>query len=435
VQGPGLTIKPPSINQPRAEFGVDRDGAILFGMGAVKGVGSSAIESVMASAAALGRPFTDIFDLCAHIDLQKVNRKVLESLIHAGALDCLHGDRATLAANLDRALIHGQKAARDREGGQASLFGGAAQVALKPTLQEAEPYDPLVQLSLERQAVGFFLSGHPFQEYRELIEGLPVATTQAAAARGEGAWVDLVGVITSFRNARDKHKRLYARAHFEDRSGVIEVVIYARLYAEAAALVAGDAILVIGGRIQVRGDGTRELVADRITRVDEVLGCWTREVLLEVDLEAMGARGLDRLGDLLEQYCGPQELTDPVAAAALAAAASDEPDEVAVAAAAPATPVAMPVPVVIDAGRGERRWLLRCACRVALTLESLRALRQVQGLQRLRLDVHLPAAPQRNGWNGRRAQATAGRAGNDRPAAANDGMLTASGPGTGPVGP
>jgi len=95
----------------------------------------------------------------------------------------------------------------------------------------------------------------------------------------------------------------------------------------------------------------------------------------------------------------------------------------------------MPVPVVIDAGRGERRWLLRCACRVALTLESLRALRQVQGLQRLRLDVHLPAAPQRNGWNGRRAQATAGRAGNDRPAAANDGMVTASGPGTGPVGP
>jgi DNA polymerase-3 subunit alpha len=402
----GLTIMPPSINQPRAEFGVTPRDEILFGMGAVKGVGTSAIEAVLAARETLDRPFGDLFDLCEHVDLQKVNRKVLESLIHAGALDCLPGDRATLIANLDRALAYGQKAARDREGGQASLFGGGeGAVALKPVLQEAEPYDPLVELSLERQALGFFLSGHPFHEYRELMASLEVSTTQHAASRGEGAWVDLAGVVTSFRNARDKHKRLYARAHFEDRAGMLEMVVYARLYAEVADLVASDAILVVGGRIQVRGDGSRELVADRITRVDEVLGRWTREVLLEVDLAAMGATGLQRLEALFDRFAREQALPAPVQAEpaleAAAAPAEPRPEGMLGAVVALDENTAVPVPVMIDARRDGRPWLLQCGRKLALTLDSLRELRQIPGLCRVRLDVKLPAAPQRGGRGGR----------------------------------
>ncbi len=408
----GLRIMPPSINQPRSEFGVTPEDDILFGMGAVKGVGAAAIESVMAAHEELGRPFADLFDLCEHIDLQKVNRKVLESLIHAGAMDCLPGDRATLVANLDRALAFGQKAARDRQGGQASLFGGAAEVeALKPTLQETEPYDPLVELSLERRAVGFFLSGHPFQEYRELMESLQVSTSAEANVRGEGAWVDLAGVVTSFRNARDKHKRLYARAHFEDRAGMMEVVVYARLYESVADLVASDSLLVVGGRVQVRGDGTRELVADRITRIDEVLGRWTREILLEVDLDAMGKAGLDRLGDLLDRYEDELELpplvrADGAANGGRGADDSDddepEPEGLMAAGAGAGDHLAVPAPVCIDTRREGRPWLLQTGRRLALTLDSLRELRQVPGLGRVRLDVRLPAAPQRaarGNWN------------------------------------
>lgn len=406
----GLEIRPPSINQPRAEFGVTPADAILFGMGAVKGVGTAAIEAIMAAHEDLGRPFQDLFDLCEHVDLQKVNRKVLESLIHAGALDCLPGDRATLTANLDRALAYGQKAARDREGGQASLFGGGAvPAALKPALQPVAPYDPLVALSLERQALGFFLSGHPFQEYGELMASLPVATAEDAAGRGEGAWVDLAGVVTSFRNARDKHKRLYARAHFEDRTGMVPVVIYARLYAEVADLIASDSILVIGGRVQLRGDATREIVAERVTRIDEVLGRWSREVLLEVDLDQLGGRGLDQLGDLLERFGREQAWSElraaeaaPLGADLRAAAAPAEPDIApAGGAAEAAVRTALPVPVVIDARRGEERWLLQCGRRLALTLASLRALRDLPGLRSIRLDVRqpaVPARPARNGW-------------------------------------
>ncbi|MBD3220542.1 DNA polymerase III subunit alpha [bacterium] len=401
----GLEIRPPSIDQPRSEFGVTGDHAILFGMGAVKGVGASAIQSIMASREELGRSFTDLFDLCEHIDLGKVNRKVLESLIHAGALDGLPGDRATLIANLEGALAYGQRAARDREAGQASLFGGGDEaVALKPTLQPADPYDPLVEWSLERQAVGFFLSGHPFQEYRELIDSLDVSSVALAGTRGEGAWVDLAGVVTSFRNQRDKHKRLYARAHFEDRTGMIELVVYARLYEKVADLVAGDAILVVGGRVQVRGDGTREIVADRITQVDEVLGRWTRGVLLEVDLAAMGARGLDRLDDVFDRFGDAQPLPSPdteeVAVAAEAAEGGASGGGVAAIPASPA--MAEPVGVLVRTRGRPRDWLLQCGRPLALTLASLRALRTVPGVVSITLDVPVPQPPRparRNGWN------------------------------------
>jgi hypothetical protein len=213
-------------------------------------------------------------------------------------------------------------------------------------------------------------------------------------------------VVTSFRNARDKHKRLYARAHFEDRSGIIEVVVYARLYGEVADLVASDSILVVGGRMQVRGDGSRELVADRITRVDEVLGRWTTEALLEVDLRSMGSSGLEGLGQLLDRFEREQPLAEPVGVEPelLAAAAPDEPqpEGLLVAAAPDADRRAVPVPVLVDARREGRTWLLQSGRKLALTLESLRALRALPGVEGVRLSVRLPAAPaarNRGSWN------------------------------------
>jgi len=393
----GLVIRPPDINTPRAEFSV-AGGEVIFGMGAVKGVGQSAIETLGEAHAALDRPFADLFDLCEHVDLGRVNRKVLESLIHAGALDALPGDRATLIANLDRAIAYGQKTARDREGGQSSLFGGGGDQAeaLKPTLAEAEPFDPLVALSLERQAVGFFLSGHPFHEYRELIRALPVSSVREAVRRGEGTPVDLVGVVTSHTKARDKHKRVYARAHFEDRTGMMSVVVYARLYETARELVESDSILVLSGHVQVRSDGEREIVADRLVRVDEVLGTWTREMLLEVDLAAMGSPGLTRLEALLAAHGQPAPLPplSRTAEQVEAAGGTLVPDAVEVTAGA--EPLAQPVPLLVDTARNGHSWLLRSTGRrLTLSLDVLRELRTVPGVTGVHLKVAVPALPPR----------------------------------------
>ena len=442
VKALGIRICPPDINQPRSEFGV-RDGEIIFGMGAVKGVGSAAIDIIAGCRDELGRDFSDIFDLCEHVDLHKVNRKVLEGLINAGAMDRLPGHRNQLLLNLDKALAFGQKTARDRAGGQASLFGaGPAADVLKPSLTECEAFDPLVQLSKERAAVGFFLSGHPFEEYRELVEGLPTSTCAAAHRRGEGSWVDLVGVITSHTKHRDRNKRVYARGNFEDRTGVVPLTIYARQYEQNIALIESDTIVVVGGRVQVRSDESREIVVDRITRIDEVLGLWVQDIFMRVDLDRAGRSGMEELGSLFETYGEPcpmrplrpaeeaAETTDvvtarPGAGAATllpsrltpfppSAAAADDSDSDSVSESggdpdagplrplvgldpdlAPPPALARPVPLVVEVERDGKTWLLKSeGRRIALTLDSLRRLRQIPGTGEMRLRTTLPAAPE-----------------------------------------
>ncbi len=408
VKALGLKICPPDINRPRAEFTV-RDGEVVFGLGAIKGVGSAAIDIIRQAREDLGRDFSDLFDLVEVVDLQKVNRKVLEGLINAGAMDGFPGHRQQLLLNLDRALAYGQKVSRDRAGGQASLFGGgAAAVALKPTLMDVTPFDPLVELSLERKAVGFFLSGHPFEEYQELLASLRTQTTSGAHQCGEGVWVDLVGVITSHTKHRDRHKRVYARAHFEDQSGVIGLVVYSRLYEQARALVESDSILVVGGRIQVRGDDVREIVVDRVTRIDEVLGCWVKECFLDLDLEKAGVDGIEELGRVFTEFEDPQPLRPLVHGGVEGSAKEahnqdtkaaqeqvvekdpDDPQGEAV------VPYARPVPLVVQVEREGKTWLLKSGIRnLALTLDCLRCLRGLPGVRRIRMRATLPAAPER----------------------------------------
>ena len=387
----GLKICPPDINLPSSQFTV-RDGQIVFGMGAVKGVGSAAIDVIAASREELGRDFKDLFDLCEHVDLQKVNRKVVEGLINAGAMDRLPGHRRQLLENLDRALAFGQKSARDRAGGQASLFGGGAgEQMLRPTLSECDPFDPLVELSKERAAVGFFLSGHPFHEYSELIAGLPTRSTEAAHVMGEGTWVDLVGVITSHTKHRDRHKRVYARANFEDTSGVIGLTIYSQQYEVARELVESDSILVVGGRVQVRSDGNREIVVDRLTRIDEVLGTWVKDIYLRLDLETAGQAGMRQLGALFDEFDRPCDMHplwngEPQPKAEETDPGGDPGDE------EKTQVLARPVPLIVEVERDDKCWLLQSGGRsIALTLESLRRLRQVHGAEGLRLRTVLPA--------------------------------------------
>ena len=167
----------------------------------------------------LGRDFADLFDLCEHVDLQKVNRKVLEGLIHAGAMDRLPGHRRQLLQNLDRALAYGQRRPGTGPAARPPCSAGRRRPRpCGPPWPSASPSIRWYELSKERRAVGFFLSGHPFHEYRELHrEPRRSAPPPRRHQRGEGAWVDLVGVITSHTKHRDRHKRVYARAHFEDR--------------------------------------------------------------------------------------------------------------------------------------------------------------------------------------------------------------------------
>jgi len=348
----GLGIYPPNVNRPSSEFDV-RDGEILFGMGAVKHVGARAIEEIAAVRERQDEDFDDLYEFCERLDLT---------------------------------AQYGNRVAREKAQGQASLFGSAVEATTRPTLDDTSRYDPLDELSLERAAVGFFLSGHPFHEYREFMDSLPVSTTRRATRLGDGAWVDLAGVVTSLTEARDRNKRLYARCHFEDKRGLIEMTVYSDLYERASELFGGDSILIVGGRVRVKADDVREVVADRVATVDEALRDWTGEVLLTIDLDAAGGKATEQLAEFVNWASLPGVGEGG------------------------GTLTPRTVSLLVEVARGEQRWLLRSRSRqVSLSLSTLRRMRGLSGVASIRIRCGLPAPePQRRSGGFRRRSANAG---------------------------
>lgn len=375
VKSLGLTIAPPSVNKPSVEFGVDGQ-AIIFGMGAVKNVGVKAITEIVRARGELDRDFTDIFDLCENCDLGCLNKKVLESLISAGAMDALDGHRNQLLGNVEKAVAFGVSSARDKLQGQASLFGGTAEAEIRPTMSAAEPHDPLHQLSLERKSLGFFLSGHPFHEYREFVDNMPVKSIEQARHMSEQSWVELVGVITSYSEARDRNKRVYARCHFEDRTGIVDLTVYSSLYETTSELVGSDSILLVGGRVREKSDGMREIIADRIMHIDQAMSQLTASINLEIDLDTATDKTMKILSELLENRPVVNEGGH--------------------------SPVQ--VPLYIETIRDGKRWLIKSGQHsVALDLEMLRKLRTVASGDGVLLKSGLQAPPpSRPRYNNRR---------------------------------
>jgi DNA polymerase III subunit alpha len=374
VKNLGLTINPPSINQPSVEFGVDGQ-TIIFGMGAVKNVGVKAINELVRARDELGRDFTDIFDLCENCDLSCLNKKVLESLTSAGAMDALQGHRNQLLENIEKAVAFGVSSARDKLHGQASLFGGTAEAEIRPTMSESQPHDPLHQLSLERKSLGFFLSGHPFHEYREFVDNVPVKSIENVRHMSEQSWVELVGVVTSFSEARDRNKRVYARCHFEDRSGIIDLTVYSRLYETTSELVGSDSILLIGGRVREKSDGVREIIADRIMHIDQAMSQLTSSIKLEVNLDEINDKSFGVLTDLIDAKPVVDEHSESVNR----------------------------IPLFIDTIRDGKRWLFKSnQFPVVLNLEMLRRLRTVASSDGVILKSGLlTPPPQRPRYNNR----------------------------------
>ncbi|MHB8528711.1 MAG: DNA polymerase III subunit alpha [Caulobacteraceae bacterium] len=163
----GVAILPPDINRSGADFTVE-DGKVLYALGAVRNVGAGAMAHVVEVREGGGR-FADIYDFLERIDPRQMNKRALENLAKAGALDCLHPNRAQVVAAADQLIAYAQGAATDRAAAQENLFGGAAGEAARPRLPRVDPWNPVEQLDGELSAVGFYLSGHPLDDMAEIL--------------------------------------------------------------------------------------------------------------------------------------------------------------------------------------------------------------------------------------------------------------------------
>jgi DNA polymerase-3 subunit alpha len=248
----GITVLPPDVNASLVDFAVVGE-EIRFGLAAVKGVGENAVRSVLESRDA-GGAFEDLFDLAKRVDLKAVNRKVFEAMIKCGALDKLPGNRAQLLDALDAALDVAAREARDREMGQASLFGMIEEPhpSLKPSLRPLPAPSTMEALQWEKETLGIFVSGHPLADVAEALARTGAITVRDLRNQEDDAQVKVAGLITAVRRTMTKAGAQMLIATVEDTTGAIECVVFPKQYAELQGRFIEDAIVTITGRLRMR---------------------------------------------------------------------------------------------------------------------------------------------------------------------------------------
>jgi DNA polymerase-3 subunit alpha len=286
-----LAVEPPDVNASEFMFTVSGARSIRYGLGAIKGVGQGAVEGMLAERAAQG-PFRDLRDLCRRLDLNKVNRRVLEALIRAGALDSLGANRATHMQQLPAAMQAAEQHSRAQAAGQVDLFGlsaaapaasEAAEAAVEPLPEWSEP----VRLAGERETLGLYLTGHPITEFeRELAPIVSGRIADVGGARpvgaGDGTWrgpgrtVTVAGLVLEIRKRGTRTSCV-----LDDRSGRIEVTLFDDVYQQYRALIARDAILVVEGALRFDdfADDWR-IAARRIIDVAQARELYARRLVL-----------------------------------------------------------------------------------------------------------------------------------------------------------
>jgi DNA polymerase-3 subunit alpha len=258
----GIRVEPPDVNVSQVTFSVSGQ-AIRFGLAAIKNVGEAAMESILATRNTDG-PFQGLEDFCARVDLRLVNRRVLESLIKAGAFDALALPRAHLITTVDAALEAGQRRQRERVEGQASFFDLLpATPAPKPEpVAVVAEWEADERLAFEKDVLGFYISGHPLARYGSVVESLGITATADLAGKGPGSRVLLFGQVTALKETSTKSGNRMGFVTLEDLTGTVEVTIFPEPFKAAAEHLRSREPLLIRGRLDDSDRGRVVLAED-----------------------------------------------------------------------------------------------------------------------------------------------------------------------------
>lgn len=240
-----LEVLPPSVNMSTYHFHASNDKTIVYGLGAIKGVGEQAMQSVIDSRRQLG-PYTDLFDFCHRIDLKKINKRTLEALIRAGALDCLGIERASLMAQLPEAVQAAEQARSNRESGIMDLFGEVEEVQRKPA-KPVKPWSDEVRLKGEKDTLGLYLTGHPIDVYRQELKAfVPVKLNEITATR-RGVTTVYAGLVIDVANFPNRVVIV-----LDDGTGRIEVSCNHERFQRFKDIVQVERVVVFEGEIYER---------------------------------------------------------------------------------------------------------------------------------------------------------------------------------------
>lgn len=260
----GIEVLPPDVNESVGKFKVVGD-KIRFGLEAVKNVGHGAILAIVQARDKTGK-FKDLFQFCAEVDLSTANKRVIESLIQAGAFDSVSPHRAQLLASLDVAVNHGQTFQEDRKRGQTSLFDLPSESKTIPAAKMPDvPEWPISEiLSKEKEMLGFYVSGHPLTRYEEELKAFVTRDTQTIEDARDGEELLIGGIITHVKTSLDRKKKQMAFATLEDFVGRIEVVIFSDCYEKNRRIIRADSMVLVRGRASTKEGEKAKVVASDI---------------------------------------------------------------------------------------------------------------------------------------------------------------------------
>ncbi len=299
----GITILPPDVNSSEWSFTPTGD-AIRFGLGAVRNVGFNTAQAIQEARQRLGC-FNSLYQFCEEVDVKVLNRRVLESLIKAGALDSLGTHRAALLEVVDRALEHGTRQQRDRGSAQHALFGGAAVAPPPPpALPDVDEWPEHERLRYEKEILGFFITGHPLARYQGRLKELEVTSISQLENCQNNDTVRLAGILVRVRPMRSKKGERWGVATLEDLSGVIELLVFPEAFRRLESRLFPDALLLVKGRTRVEETGVRVAVQEAAP-LEEAGPARETRVQIRLDVSRISPDTIERLEQLFQQKPGP----------------------------------------------------------------------------------------------------------------------------------
>ncbi len=299
----GIKVLPPDVNKSDKDFTPDGE-FIRFGLSAIKNVGVGAVESIIRAREEHGA-FSSIYGLCEKVDLNGVNRRVIESLIKAGAMDSLNGTRSQLFGAIDSAMETGVRAQRDKASGQTGLFGGmfgGEEETTEPALPNLPDWSEKDKLAGEKEMLGFYVTGHPLNAYMDKVRELATHTSENLEGLEKGADVTVCGIITGVTRRRNKEGKPWASFLLEDLQGGIETMVFTNSYdAVLSSLVDESAVMIKGQALPEEGSATK-ISAKDIIPLEVARVPLPSLISIRVPLTQNGSNGSERAEKLTELF-------------------------------------------------------------------------------------------------------------------------------------
>ncbi len=295
-----LNVLSPDINTSYYKFTVTEKGELRYGLGAIKGLGASAIDMLIKKREQ--RPFTDLFDLCQRVDHHKLNRRGLEALIFSGSLDGLGCNRSTLKDNLEAALLAAEQQLSATNSGQQDFFG-LAMVSEQKVINLQADWPKLQRLQAEKEVLGFYLSGHPLENYEKELAHFVTSNLNECAFTASHSLI-IAGWVLNIRSLWTKRGDRMAILNIEDASGRLEVTLFSDIYAANRDKLNKDKLLIIEGECQQDElTGNTRVLAKKVLDIAEAREIYAKRLLIKLSKSLINENQLATLKEKMSTFC------------------------------------------------------------------------------------------------------------------------------------